>query len=189
MKSEEHQDPFEGKKAYTISIGRANLTAMIIMIPIIAVLGVPYYLIWGVNILHQLHFQSLGFLIIFIVAGIVIHELLHGITWATFARSGFRAIHFGVKWEYLTPYCHCTEPLKVWQYIVGGMMPLLVMGLIPSIWALIHGNALIMFYGIFFSVAAGGDIQSIWLLRKFKSNRLIYDHPEELGFILEDEEQ
>jgi hypothetical protein len=158
------------------------------MIPIIAVLGIPYYLIWGVNILDQLHFQSLGFLFLFIVAGVLVHELLHGITWAVFTRRGFRSIHFGIKWEFLTPYCHCTDSLKVWQYILGAIMPLLIMGLIPSLWAIVNGNALVMFYGIFFSVAAGGDIQAVWLLRKFKSEQLIYDHPEELGFILEEED-
>jgi hypothetical protein len=51
---------------------------------------------------------------------------------------------------------------------------------------LAKGNALLMVYGIFFSIAAGGDIQSVWLLRKLKRNQLIYDHPEEIGFILED---
>ncbi len=116
------------------------------------------------------------------------HELLHGITWAFFTKKGFRSIRFGVKWEFFTPYCHCTEPLRVWQYIVGGLMPLMVMGLAPWIYAMIEGNAQVVFFGIFFSIAAGGDIQSVWLLRKFKSNQLIYDHPETLGFILEDEE-
>ena len=177
----------EGKKAHTISIARANIVAIVIMIPVVVLFGVSYYLIWGDNVLHQLNFKSLGFYLLFIVAGIIIHELLHGITWAFFAKKGFRSIHFGIKWEYLTPYCHCTDALKVWQYIVGGLMPLLIMGLIPAAWAMIKGNALLMFYGIFFSVTAGGDIQAIWLLRKIKSNQLIYDHPEELGFIIEDE--
>lgn len=188
MENSKKEKQFEGKQVYTISIARANTVALLIMIPIILILGVPYYLIWGVNVLDQLSFRSIGFYIVFIISGIVIHELLHGITWALFTKKGIRSIHFGIKWEYLTPYCHCTETLKVWQYIVGGMMPLLIMGLIPSAWAMIKGNALLMFYGIFFSIAAGGDIQSMWLLRKFKSNQLIYDHPEELGFILEDDE-
>lgn len=177
----------EGRKTYTISIGKANRIALLMIIPIVALMAVPYYLIWGVNILDQLHFQSLGLLVVFIVGGVAIHELLHGITWAVFARNGFRSIRFGIKWEYLTPYCHCTEALKVWQYIVGGLMPLLVMGLLPSAWAMLNGNALVMFYGIFFTVAAGGDIQSVWLLRRFKSSQLIYDHPEELGFVIDNE--
>jgi hypothetical protein len=45
-----------------------------------------------------------------------------------------------------------------------------------------------MFYAIFFSAAAGGDIQAVWILRKFKSNQMIKDHPEELGFIVLDED-
>ena len=186
MKTQVTDKQFEGKQVITISFAKANSVAMLIMIPIILVLGVPYYFIWGVNVLDQLSFKSIGFYIFFVVAGIVIHELLHGVTWALFTKNGFRSIHFGVKWEDPTPYCHTTEALKVWQYLVGGMMPLLIMGLIPSIWALAKGNALLMVYGIFFSIAAGGDIQSVWLFRKLNRNQLIYDHPEEIGFILED---
>lgn len=189
MNSEDQHIKYNGKKTYTISIGRANTVALIMIIPIVGILALPYYLIWGINILDQVSFLSIGFLLLFIIGGIVIHELLHGITWAIFAKGGFKSIHFGIKWEYLTPYCHCTDALKVWQYIFGGLMPLLIMGVIPSVWALISGDPMVMFYGIFFSVAAGGDIQSVWLLRKFKSNQLIYDHPEELGFILEEENE
>lgn len=189
MNNKEPYKQFEGKKVYTISIARANKIALLLIFPIVAVLAVPYYLIWGVNVLHQISFPSLAFLFLFIIGGILIHELLHGITWAVFAKKGFHSIRFGIKWEYLTPYCHCTESLKVWQYIAGGLMPLLIMGIIPSAWAMVRGNAIVMFYGIFFSAAAGGDIQSIWLLRKFKSTQLIYDHPEELGFILEEEDK
>lgn len=189
MNNSEKNNQFEGKKVYTISIARANKIALLLVIPIVAILAIPYYLIWGVNILDQITFPSIAFLLLFIIGGVAIHELLHGITWAIFSKKGFRSIHFGIKWEYLTPYCHCTDALKVWQYIFGGLMPLLIMGVIPSVWALISGDPMVMFYGIFFSVAAGGDIQSVWLLRKFKSNQLIYDHPEELGFIFEEENE
>jgi hypothetical protein len=186
MNAGDQKKEIEGKQVVTISISRANKVALLLAVPIAAVWAIPYYIIWGVNVIGQISFPSLGFLFIFIIAGIVFHELLHGITWAAFAKNGFRSIHFGIKWEYLTPFCHCTEALRVWQYILGGLMPLLIMGIIPSAWAMIEGNAMLMFYGIFFCVAAGGDMQSVWLLRRFNPNQLVYDHPEELGFILED---
>jgi hypothetical protein len=183
----DYRKEFEGKKIITISIARANKIALILILPIALVLALPFYLIWGVNVLKAVSFTSIGFLVLLIIVGVVIHELLHGITWALFSKHGLRSIRFGIKWEYLTPYCHCTESLKVWQYILGGLMPLLIMGLIPSAWALIYGDAMVMFYGIFFSIAAGGDIQSVWLLRHFRANQRVYDHPEELGFIVDDE--
>ncbi|MBA7533087.1 hypothetical protein ES705_25322 [subsurface metagenome] len=177
----------ENSRVHIISIERAGFIALLFIVPIALIYALPFYLLWGKNVFASLRFQSLLFLLLFIVLGIVIHELLHGIVWAVFSKKGFRSIHFGVKWEFFTPYCHCTESLKVWQYILGGVAPLIIMGLLPGIYAIITGNALVMFIGIFFSWAAGGDIQAVWMLRRFKINQLIHDHPEELGFIVENE--
>lgn len=152
--------------------------------PIALIYAVPFYLVWGENVLSALRFRSLLFLFLFIVLGIISHELLHGIAWAVFSKKGFRSIRFGFKWEYFTPYCHCTETMKVWQYILGGLAPLVFMGIIPAVWAMFNGNALLMFFALFFSCAAGGDIQAVWMLRKFKKNQMIRDHPQELGFII-----
>lgn len=171
---------------HTISIARANFIAVILMLPEILIFALPFFLIWGENVFSALRFQSLLFLFLFIVVGVAVHELLHGLTWAIVTRTGFRYIRFGVKWEFLTPYCHYIEAMHVWQYIAGGIAPLIFMGIIPAIWALFNGDVLMMFYGMFFTWAAGGDIQAIWMLRKFSSRQLVYDHPEELGFIIKD---
>jgi len=174
----------EKGQVFTLSIEKVSIRALLLVIPILLVYALPFYLVWGKNVFVALHFRSILFLFLFLVLGIVIHELLHGVFWAMFSKKGFRSIHFGIKWEYFTPYCHCTESLKVWQYVLGGLAPLFFMGLLPAIYAMYTGNALWMFYAIFFSAAAGGDIQAVWILRKFKSNQLIKDHPDELGFIV-----
>ncbi len=54
MSTDELQDTYEGKKVYTISIAKANLVALIMIIPILAILGLPYYLIWGGGIMDQI---------------------------------------------------------------------------------------------------------------------------------------
>ncbi|MBN1598764.1 MAG: DUF3267 domain-containing protein [Bacteroidales bacterium] len=171
---------------YTISIQKANLVALIMIAPITIIYGLPYYLIWGENILSKLKEISLPVFFLSIPVGIVLHEFLHGATWALFAKEGFKSIKFGIKWEYLTPYCHCTEPIKVRHYVIGGLMPLLIMGMVPAIWAIFTGNGLLMLIGTFFTWAAGGDIQAVWLLRKHSVNQWISDHPKELGFIVDD---
>ena len=43
---------------------------------------------------------------------IIVHELIHGITWAIFAKNHFHAIDFGIVWSTLSPYCTCFKPLK-----------------------------------------------------------------------------
>jgi hypothetical protein len=175
----------KGRQVYSFSLIKANQFALVLILPIALLFGLPYYLIWGENAFLALKFKSLLFLFLFIVLGIVIHELLHGLVWAFFARGGFRSIRFGIKWEYFTPYCHCRVPLRVWQYMAGGIAPLVVMGIIPAIWALFKGNTLLMFFGIFYTWTAAGDILAVWMLRKFNPRKWISDHPEELGFIIE----
>jgi hypothetical protein len=177
--------PVSGQ-VFTISIARANYIALMLVIPETIIFALPFFLLWGVNVLTVLRFRSLLFLLLFIVLGAAVHELLHAIAWAIATRKGFKYIRFGFKWEYLTPYCHYTEAMKVWQYITGGITPLIAMGILPAIWAMFTGNALFMFFGIFFTWAAGGDIQSVYMLRSFNRNQMIYDHPEELGFIIKE---
>jgi hypothetical protein len=112
---------------------------------------------------------------------------LHGFGWAIFAKHGFKSISFGIKWEYLTPYCHCNEPLKRFPFLIGAILPLVVLGLFPAVYAYFTGNFTIWFFGFFFTIAAGGDIIAIWMLRKVKKGQLVQDHPSELGFIILDE--
>jgi len=176
----------ENGKVHTLSIEKASARAILMIFPILILYALPFYLIWGKNVLTALRFRSILFLFLFIVLGIITHELLHGVVWAMFSKRGFRSIHFGIKWEFFTPYCHCSESLKVWQYVLGGLAPFFFMGFLPAIFAMYTGNALWMFYAIFFSAAAGGDLQAVWMLRKFKLSQMVHDHPEELGFILSD---
>lgn len=113
--------------------------------------------------------------------GIVLHELIHGITWAKFAKEGFKSIKFGVLWKMLTPYCHCKEALNVKQYIIGALTPAIVMGIVPSIIAIIIGDFGLLIFGMFFTMAAAGDFLIINLIRKENSSDLVQDHPSEVG--------
>ena len=116
-----------------------------------------------------------------IMLGIVIHELIHGITWACFAKDGYKSIKFGVLWKMLTPYCPCKEPLNVRQYIIGAFTPAIILGFMPSLIAIIVGNLGLLIFGIFFTMAAGGDFLIINLIRKENKDDLVQDHPSEAG--------
>jgi len=113
--------------------------------------------------------------------GIIAHELIHGITWAMYTKNGFKSIKFGVLWKVLTPYCHCSEPLKVKHYITGAIMPAIILGFLPFVYSLFTGNALWLFFGIFFTMSAVGDFLIVNLVRKENMNSLVLDHPSEVG--------
>ena len=107
----------------TIDLVKANVYSIVGLIPIAILYFVPFYLLWK----DRLSFSylkenvkelSIGMpmsLIIFLtfVIGIILHELIHGLTWSLFAKHGFKSMKFGILLKMLTPYCHCKEPLKV----------------------------------------------------------------------------
>ena len=85
-----------------------------------------------------------------LIVAIVVHELIHGLTWATFAPRGLRSIKFGIMKKYLNPYCHCSDPLPRNGYVLGCLMPGIATGLIPAIVALAIGSFLLVSAKTFF---------------------------------------
>ncbi|PRY03996.1 putative zincin peptidase [Pontibacter ummariensis] len=176
----------------TATAAAANTQALAFVLPLMVLYLVPYVVLWheqfsaaaleglvqehGVRVL----FLPLLMLLVFI-PGAVLHELLHGLTWAAFCEKGLRSIQYGVHWAALTPYCHCKEVLPLKPYILGGLMPGLVMGLLPALVGTVMGNPWVFFFGLFFSVAAAGDLLVLWMLRKCRPDDLVQDHPEKIG--------
>ncbi|MBP3551789.1 MAG: DUF3267 domain-containing protein [Bacteroidaceae bacterium] len=183
-------DETKGRKV-AINIVSANVFSIVLLIVSGVVFIVPFYLIWGSAGWESgrsiFGFAGLWLLIAFF-AGIVVHELLHGITWACYAKSGWKSISFGVMWKLLTPYCHCNEPMGVKAYLAGALMPLLVLGIIPAVVSLIIGSTVLLGWGILFIAAASGDIWMSWLLTKEDPESTILDHPTEAGFYVFDKE-
>ncbi|MEJ8757337.1 DUF3267 domain-containing protein [Pontibacter sp. H259] len=183
------------KQELTVSAGKANVLALFFMVPVILIFIPAYVLLWPAQFEfaslksylqeHKstfLFYPFLAFLIM--IPGAVVHELLHGVTWAAFCKNGLRSIKYGVHWKMLTPYCHCKEVLPLRPYILGGMMPGIVMGILPSIAGLILGNIPVFLFGLLFTIAAGGDMLVLWMLRHTRKEDLVQDHPELIGCIV-----
>jgi hypothetical protein len=168
------------KEKLTVNLVWANIFAILILIPIFFVFGIPYYLIWHSKLDSDIGLDGLYIFGAFIL-GIIVHELIHGIIWARYAKNGFKSMKFGVLWKMITPYCHCKEPLKVRHYIIGAIAPAIILGLIPSIIAIIIGNLELLIFGMVFTIAAGGDFLIINLIRKENKDDLVQDHPSEVG--------
>ena len=184
------------KVKLTVNLVWANVFGILIIIPIALIFGLPYYFIWGSFVTKQSlkdiisnispgHF-GLAVLLFFLILilGIILHELIHGLTWARYTSKGLKSMKFGVLWTMLTPYCHCKEPLIVKQYIIGAIAPAIVLGLIPAIISIIIGNLGLLIFGMFFTMAAGGDFLIINLLRKEKMDNFVQDHPSEAGCLI-----
>jgi hypothetical protein len=180
------------KEELTLSAARANVLALVFIVPVLLVCVPAYVWLWPEQFeMHTLksfyqanNEEVFVYPLLLFIPGAVIHELLHGLTWAAFCKHGLKSIKYGVHWQMLTPYCHCKEILPLIPYILGGMMPGLVMGVLPTIVGLMLGSLYVFAFGLLFTFAAGGDALILWMLRKARKQDMIQDHPELIGCIV-----
>lgn len=178
------------RRKVAIDLIKANIFAVVIMCVVGIVFVLLFFLIWhGRRPISGLLGTTPTWIALFLglFVGIAVHELIHGITWAYFAQRGWKSISFGIIWKYLTPYCHCDEPMLIRPYQLACLMPCFVLGVIPSILALFIGSLPLLLWGIFFIAAAAGDLWMAWLLTKENPKSLVLDHPSEAGFYIYDE--
>jgi len=181
------------KEEVIIDITKANIFALPVVALLVIVFGIPYYLLWHERALDGIRnfgfsgilFRDLFFFLTLIV-GIVLHELIHGVFFAIFTKHKFKSIKFGFMpaSKLFTPYCHCKEPLKINQYRICGIMPLIILGIIPAIISLFTGNLFLFCIGIFFTAAAAGDVLIIQKTLKEEKDSLLFDHPSEAGYYI-----
>jgi len=120
-----------------------------------------------------------------VLVAIFLHELIHGLIFALYAKNGFRSVTFGVSMMMGSIYCHCKDPLKVKHYRLSGIAPLVILGLIPLTFAMFTGVNWIKIFGLLLTIGGFGDLL-IWIkLLKFDKNLMVRDHPDKLGFIIE----
>lgn len=176
------------KTDLTIGVVKANLLALIIML--------PFAVLSGVIVLSCCSLRSMAESIspldplVFLLAMLLltaVHEGIHGFTWALFAEDHWKAIRFGVIWKALTPYCTCAQPLKRGQYILGAAMPTLVLGIGLTAAAALTGIFWVFILTIAMIFGGGGDfaiILKMLLHRQQGRNAVYYDHPYECGVVV-----
>lgn len=169
-----------------MGIVKANIIVLFIFAPIMYLIFKFYVKLYSIDdfINFLLDIKKFMFFIITSMVFIVIHELLHGITWSLFTENGFKDVAFGFMWKYLTPYCSCKVPMKRGQYVLGLLMPLIILGIVPTIIGLAMGSVFLTALGAFYIFAAGGDIIMAFLIlsRNLKGKEvLLFDNPTEMG--------
>jgi hypothetical protein len=146
---------------------------------------VPYNLIWSTS--FEEFFDATGlfsqgggffvgdnaslqrlitYLVVFVI-GVVIHELIHGLFYARYMKNGFKSVKIGFKFPFA--YAESKEVMRTDQFIIGLVMPMIILGVIPSIIATIISNPFVMLFGYAFIVAGSGD--TLILLRIFKNRK------------------
>lgn len=178
----------------TVGIVAANILAIVVMLPFIFVSILVFALVnkngdFGTLWDNPLH--TVLILIVFVLC-IVVHELIHGAVWGAFASGHYKDIEFGIIWSALTPYCTCKSELKRYQYIIGAVMPTIILGFLSAVMAVLTGNEGILFISVFMILGGGGDFLIIGKLLAYRmkgKDVVIMDHPSELGLIIFEKEK
>lgn len=170
-----------------IDVVRANIGALVVMLPFMIVMGVLYYI---VNMNKSIGSFSLSSYMMFFglfLFLIIAHELIHGFTWSRFTPNHMKDIEFGVIWSAITPYCTCGQPLKKGQFLLGAAIPTLILGFGLGIVSIVTGQFMMFLLAEALILGGGGDFLIIIKLLRFNSDRkeqLYYDHPYECGLVV-----
>lgn len=173
------------KEKKIFSRRKANVLLIPLLLVLIFCFVIPFFLIWRVHLdaqIKDLNFWVFeAFLFGSLFGGVIVHEFIHGIVGAFYAKNGFRSIKIGFNKKILTPYCHCKEMLKLKHYILMSIMPCIILGVFPLILGLLIGNIWLLFFGFVFVIAAGRDVYVTKLLWKEDWELWVLDDPKELG--------
>jgi len=167
----------------SIPLWKANIYSFPIFIFSLIVTVLPYSFFWGTEKVYS-EFSSTSnflFLILIFFFGIILHEIIHAISWVMFAKIPFSKIKFGFNVRSLSPYAHCGEAVTAKVYRIALLTPAIILGFIPIFISFVTGSVWFFVTGLLFTVTACGDFLIFCLIRKVKNDQLVADHPERAG--------
>jgi hypothetical protein len=172
------------KKDLSVSMARANILLMFISIPVVILQFAIFILLHGMKNLEPTWNSVI--LIAVVLFGIILHELIHGISWMIFGHKPLSAIKFGFQWKTFTPYAHLKEPVEVNAYRLGAFLPGFLLGILAYSLSLVLANGNLFWFSLVHTSAAGGDWLILWLIRNVKAGMQVEDHPTYEGcYVLE----
>lgn len=170
-----------------LDLRKVNIMATIIAIVFFALAAMLYW-ITG----HMMNDMTIWMIVAYFIAFfvlVILHELIHGVTWAIFAPHGFHSIEFGYIKKTMNPYATCSEPMSKGKYILGAAMPTILLGIIPLLFCYFHpdNHTLVFIVAASMTVSGLGDAAIIWKIlrhRKTGKEEKYLDHPYEAGVVV-----
>lgn len=107
--------------------------------------------------------------------------MLHALFFGIFSPKGFRSISF-IRHKGGIRFCHCNESIRMWQYRVSCLLPILLLGIIPLLFGMVTGSYSVFLFSLFMIIGSLDDIYILWKLRSFGRDTFINDCSQELRF-------
>jgi hypothetical protein len=161
-----------------------NVFCVLIFIISILLFGFIYHQLWGLKFQwppnHNAVYNIWTYIYIAILLGSgIVHEAIHGMVW-----SKYTDVRINVIVKSLFRLCHCENVIKVKNYIIGLIMPMLILGFIPTLIGLCFGNIIVFLFGFIMIMAGIDDIYVLFLLKKTKKAEWVKDISGKVGFIV-----
>lgn len=125
---------------------------------------------------------------LFLIISIPIHEYIHAITFYFFVKDKTK-IKVGFDKNNITPYCYCSQKILLWQYMIAIAMPLIVLGMLPCILAVVYKDVMLLLCAEIEISCAGADLLVIFIAIYYGNyNKYVVDHPTYVGFLVIDDD-
>lgn len=111
----------------------------------------------------------------------VVHELLHGLGWYTFARVPWRSITFRPTWRVMGVVARAKVAVPIRAYRAGTALPALVLAVVTVALGLLTGIGLLVLWGLFFLLECFTDIATLLATSNVPARAWVRDHPDKLG--------
>ena len=175
------------KKDISIAVEKLCKKGFFIILPIVAILLGAYYFIHGWYDWSVQPWTDYFIIMGMVIVGYAIHEFIHALGWVKYSEGKWKSMVYGYDPNYLKPYLHPVEGIKIKQYIIIKILPLIITGLIPYIIGMALGNFHITVGGICLIGMCGVDIATvIKLMKEDKDNYILSnDNPSKyLGWVI-----
>lgn len=172
--------PPPGYRDVSIPVESLLIPGLLLGLGLAALALIPYGLLRGFkgSLLISPHTGTR--MILALVVLLLVHELLHGLGWKLAGGFGWRQVSFGID-RRLNPYTHIKVPMTARAYRLGGLLPGLVTGVLPTLAGWIIRSGVVTLIGAFMLAGAVGDLIILWAIRGVPGDALVIDHPKNAG--------
>jgi len=163
----------------------ANIFTLLIFIFSTLLFGSIYYLLWG-NPFQGifLNIQSFdigfGFIYLVILVGfILLQENMYGMIW-----SRYTDVKINIIFKSITRICYCEKIISIKHYIIGLIIPPVILGIIPSLIGILIENIIILGFGLVMLTSGSLIFYYLYLFGKIDKSKYLKDMDSKIGFIV-----
>jgi len=123
-------------------------------------------------------------LFLIFVAGFIVHELIHFLSWQAFSGMPIEEFRVGMRWNQFTPVIGCQRPMRPLAFRIGLLAPFLIMGVLPMAIAFYLPNAWLLCAAVIYMAWASADILTFILFWSAPRGCFVEMHRRALGCIV-----